>query len=45
MKKLDPESRSALPMALTIASAAALSLLGFIALIRSEPLCYDEPSC
>ena len=35
---------SALPMALTIAVAAALSLLGFVALIKSEPLCYDERS-
>lgn len=34
---------SALPMAITIAIAAALSLLGFIALIKSEPLCYDVP--
>ena len=32
---------SALPMALTIAVAALVSLLGFVALMKSGPLCYD----
>lgn len=32
---------SALPMALTIAVAALVSLLGFLALMKSGPLCYD----
>ncbi len=32
---------SALPMALAIAAAGGLSLLGFVALMKSEPVCYD----